>query len=246
MSRHSRFGAEAESRRTYTPTVSRKLIEDPDLGVSGERPSWESLQTGQRLSLEPPRNLESSDPVKAMASIEHPLWLEARRLLALDQRNAAADRLEQLCLQQPHHERGRAALLRTCIMVGRYERVGVHLAWTLRSQLRVGRLADACAAYQHVRTVLPSLVLSEVVLVAVLSAADAAPNSQVVLDAASMLLKHHGDSSQMPTALLLCAKHQCMAGATRAGARTLQHLLANYPGHPAAEAARRELAELGR
>jgi len=246
MSRHSRFGTAPETRRTYTPTVSRQLIEDPDLSVSGERPSWESLQTVSRLPLEPPPDLESSAPVNAMVPIEHPLWLEACRLLASDQRNAAADKLEQLCLQQPHHERGRAALLRTCIMVGRYERVGVHLAWMLRGQLRTGRLADAFATYQHVRTVLPSLVLSEVVLGAVLNAADAAPNAQVVLDATDMLLKHHGNSEHLPTALLLCAKHQCMTGVTRAGARTLQHLVANYPGHAAAEAARRKLAELGR
>ncbi len=302
--RKSRFGADSP-RHSYTPTVSRALIEDtseldsvpavdrltPSDFVPAGRDSWDdvgqipaagdsdlplppatqndadvvgmrgmprmprdSLDLGSDSiiplpmpdSLVPEPMAVESTPVRAaLVASEHPMWTRARTLLGAEQRDAAADVLERLCLEQPNHEPARAALLHLSIMLGRYERVGVHTAWLLRGQLQSERAVDACLTYQKVRTALPSAPLPEGVLVAALSAADATGSGAVVLDATNMLLKLHAASPQTPRALLVAAKHQFMSGANEAGVQTLRFLVANYPQDGAADPARRKLAELG-
>jgi len=303
--RKSRFGADPAARLSYTPTVSRALIEDTtELEITGQedrltpsdfvpagRDSWDevehipaaadsdlplpmvtqvdgdvavmrsvprmprdSLDLGSDSivplpipdSLAPePMAVESTPARSALVANEHPMWTQARTLLASEQRDAAADVLERLCIEQPNHEQARTALLQLSIILGRQERVGVHTAWLLRGQLQSERAADACLTYQKVRAALPSAALPEGVLVAALSAADVTGAGAVVLDATNMLIKLHGASPQTPRALLLAAKHQFVSGANEAGVQTLRYLVANYPEDGAADPARRKLAELG-
>ncbi len=311
--RKSRFGDEPSTRVSYTPSVSRALLDEADLEPGptldrqtpsdffpAQRESWDDIeqlpmpgdselplplvtqadsdesphsvapvQRVPRDSLDlgsadsfapmplpesvPPDSLEfepeqTPDRFAVMpdASDEHPLWTEARALLAAEQRDATADVLERLCIEQPNHEPARSALLRICLMLGRVDRVALHTAWLMRAQLQSGRSAEACATYQHVRAALPGAVWPEIMLVMALSAADATGAGPIVLDATNLVLKHYATSAHAPKALLMAAKHQLMSSAQPAAIQTLHFLVANYPHDPAAEPARRKLVELGR
>jgi predicted Zn-dependent protease len=187
---------------------------------------------------------ESGPSRVAMIADEHPLWAEARAKLQAAQHEAAAELLDRLCLEQPSHEQARATALRVSVSLNRLERVGVHAAWLLKSQLQSGRTADACMIYQQLRKALPQLAWPEVALVAALSAADATSSGALVLDATNLLIKQHAQSPQAPKALLLSAKHQLLANAVDAATQTLRYLVASYPDDDAAEPARKKLAEL--
>lgn len=309
--RKSRFGDDAASRVSYTPTVSRALIseEEPELTeerltpsdfVPAGRESWDELEhlpmpadselplplvtqvdgdepaangpvllrvprdsldlgapesfaplplpesmPPDSLALEPDSEPETGEERVAVVASEHALWTEARALLASGQHEATADVLERLCIEVPNHEPARSALLRICVMLKRVERVGLHTAWLMRGHLQSDRAADACATYQHVRAELPDAPLPEIVLVVALTAADATGQGPIVLDATNLLLKYYGTSVQAPKALLIAAKHQLMSSANEAAIQTLRYLVASYPLDPAAEPARRKLAELG-
>ncbi len=204
---------------------------------------------GPRISLEPPPDLDapSSEPPArssgraATFGGEQALWMAGLGLL-----DSAADTLERLCLEQPHHEPARTILLQLCIALGRNDRVGVHTAWLLRGHLRSGRSSDACKTYEGVRAALPSLTLPEVVLVAALTAADETSARSVVFDSTNVLVARYPESPQTPRALLVCAKHQLMSGAPEPATQTLRYLVSTYPKDVAAGPARRKLAELGR
>jgi len=221
--------------------VQRMPRDSLDLGSDSIVP----LPIPESIVPEAPDAPQSMPARAALVASEHPLWVQARTLLAAEQRDAAADVLERLCIEQPSHEPARSAVLQLSIVLGRLERVGVHTAWLLRGQLQSERAADACLTYQKVRSALPSAPLPEGVLVAALSAADVTGAGPVVLDATNMLIKLHAASPQTPRALLLAAKHQLGSGSLEAAVQTLRYLVASYPSDGAAEPARRKLAELG-
>jgi hypothetical protein len=176
---------------------------------------------------------------------EHPLWSLAQMSIALNKRDDALGALEQLYVQDPSHELGRMELFRLSAELENVALVAQHASWAVMQYAQAGRHEEACLIYRGVRSTFMDVSFSEDALAEVLRAADASEDGALVLDATNLLLRLSPRGQHTPRALLTTAKHQLLAGADDAAVNTLRYLVGSHPADPAAEPARRKLAELG-
>ena len=110
--------------------------------------------------------------------------------------------------------------------------------------LQTQRAAEAAGAYRRVRATFPELALSERALVAAAEAADRSSDSQVVVDAAKLLVHGYPESTYVPRVLSKAAEQQLVSGRADLARSTLEYLVTRYPSDPHAQAARQRLSEL--
>jgi hypothetical protein len=195
------------------------------------------------LSSFPPAESPSTRASTVMK--DHPLWSIAQMSIALNKKDDALGALEQLYLQDPNHESGRMELFRLAAELERHPLVAAHASWALSQYTDSGRHEEACLIYRGVRTTFAEVVFTEDALVAILRSADANQEGALVLDATNLLLRLAPQGPHTARALLTTAKHQLLAGAEEAAINTLKYLIGSHPSDPAAEPARRKLAEFG-
>jgi hypothetical protein len=110
--------------------------------------------------------------------------------------------------------------------------------------LQTQRPAEAAGVYRLMRATFPELALSERALVAAVEAADRSSDSQVVVDAAKLLVHGYPESAYVPRVLTKAAEQQLVSGRADLARSTLEYLATRYPHDPLAQQARQRLNEL--
>lgn len=244
------LGVDGNSGERESPTPLAAAIQlAPDVAL---HTVMRSIAPGPLPSMPVPSAVLSSFPPAEAATTrassfmkEHPLWSLAQMSIALNKKEDALGALEQLYIQDPNHELGRMELFRLSAELERESAVAAHASWAVIQYAESGRHGEACLIYRGVRTTFADVVFSEEALAEVLRSADASEDGALVLDATNLLLRLSPHGRHTPRALLTTAKHQILAGVEDAAINTLKYLVGSHPDDPAAEPARRKLAELG-
>jgi hypothetical protein len=239
------------ARTTGGDPTRSALAAESSLGRSGSVPTAATPSAGiaavARAPAARPPAARPPPPPGVRASV---LPSEAERLAhgrALAESGRLEDALallEPLCVQQPEHEACRALLLDVCCKLPRAAKALDHGEWLMVRWLQTQRPAEAAGVYRLMRATFPELALSERALVAAVEAADRSSDSQVVVDAAKLLVHGYPESAYVPRVLTKAAEQQLVSGRADLARSTLEYLATRYPHDPLAQQARQRLNEL--
>jgi hypothetical protein len=216
------------------------------LARSGPVPIVEASSAGAQSMARPSGVRPPPAPGVRASSIpsEAERLAHARALVEAGRLEDALALLDPLCVQQPELEACHVLLLDVCCKLPRAAKALAHAEWLMVRCLQTQRPAEAAGIYRLVRATFPELALSERALVAAVEAADRSSDSQVVVDAAKLLVHGYPESAYVPRVLTKTAEQQLVSGRADLARSTLEYLATRYPNDPLAQAARQRLSEL--